>query len=648
MSFEFQIQTKGNNGTLLDSSLSEIASLRKLDTPSNLRTGDLQITWDTVAGADLYLIGGDIPADETRRNSYNLLPGTYNISVAAASDSKGICDSDPVSAEVTIEKKLLGKLQGVSVKDGKLVWEPLENAAGYKIFIEKSKTILKEITANATGNFADLLSLGLEDGTYTISIFAIGNEVHTDSEKEYVSYKKETAAPALPALAQIKNAIITQGVLKWNAVSSANGYVVNIVSGVHVRNINIVKDGHLEVDIPALNLEAGKYTVALYALGGEKYGNSPTVSLSYTAIKLESPKNLAYNGTRLTWSPVNRADNYRVTVGNVQAVTVTSASYDIERLPGQYSITVQAVSETREVQNSQPSVFNHTQPKRALDNITNVLVDYGVLKWNSLEHASGYVVAIRDSYGSTLHTYEKAAGNDAEVDLYAANLPLGDYTLSVKAIGDAVYSDSAAVSLAYSEKMIRDIEVRGNFNYGGKYPDSSDYWIQHFLNFSLKQGLTFDNLNVEPEQWNAVYENFLSGAASENAAAIGNDIIVTYYYKNEAGENVVLLTTWDSPLVKNKLWGSWLWHYSGSTYSLIQGDIIAPFSIGGVVPAETRLQVSANIGRKNPVSGGTAISSPQLSEIAGRMLHVDVDVIFKNGDEVHFYKETAALEIPGF
>ena len=163
--------------------------------------------------------------------------------------------------------------------------------------------------------------------------------------------------------------------------------------------------------------------------------------------------------------------------------------------------------------------------------------------------------------------------------------------------------------------------------------------------------MTFDNLNVPQTEWNNVYTAFLagSGKAKEDAAeAIGNDIIVTYYYKDDNGQNTVLLTAGDAPFVKNKLWGGWLWRYNGTGYAQLQGNMISPFSIGGIVPSTTTLQVSANIGHKNPAGDNTAISSTKLSDINGKLLYVDIDLIIRNGNAVHLYSETVAIEITNY
>ena len=649
---EFQIYAVGDGFYILNSLISEKVSANKLDSPSNLKMNGMVMSWDAVIGADKYLINSDVLQLETDNTSYDLKsikPGVYNITVQAVSNSEDVLDSNKSDIKVTVEKKSLGSLNGVSIQENRLVWERLENAVGYKISIKQNQILYKEITESAAESFADLLEIGLSDGSYIIEIYALGNDVYKDSDKKTVSYVKTTEVTQILNLDDIKNAVINNGVLKWDSIPNASGYVVNMMLGnVSIHNTNIVGEDKLELDIPTLNLEPGNYTVMLYALGNTKYNNSPVISISYTVVRLEAPEALSYNGTQLIWNNVDNADGYRIIIGNLESLEVIGNTYNIILNPGAYNISVQAISNNREIQNSQITTLKYTEAKRDLGTVSNLKIEYGRFKWDPLEHSTGYIINIKNHESIILHTFEKAVANDREVDIYAVDLSLGDYIITIYALGDEFYNNTSEESTNYQEKMIRDAEVRVNFNYGNKYQDSSDYWVQHYLNFSLKQGFTFDNINVAQAEWNTVYTSFLAGSGDVKntaAEAIGNDIIVTYYYKNDNGQDIVLLTTGNAPFVKNKLWGSWLWRYNGNAFTQLQGDITLPFSIGGIVPQAITLQVSANIGNKNPAGDNIAISSIQLNEIRGRVLYVDVDIIIKNGYMCNIYKETVSTGI---
>ena len=649
---EFQVQAKGDGLNTSDSGLSNKVSVRKLSAPSNLQASQTQVSWSAVADADKYSVGGDVASVEISGTTYDLKsikPGRYSISVQALSVSDEVCNSDLVYVYVTIEKKPLGVLREVGIKGDRLVWEKLLNASGYKISIKQNGKLYKEIIEGSTETFVDFLGLELADGTYSIEIYALGNEFYKDSDRVVLNYTKTSSIAVKPDLEAIQNAKIYQGILTWDGVLGADGYVINITSDdIEIHSANIAGDEKFELDITALGLERGEHSVAIYALGNERYNNSPTVLLNYTVLGLDKPTDLKYDGAKLTWAHAASADYYLVAIGGQAPIRADSNAYEIALLPGSYAIAVQAMSDNREVKSSPLAVLVHVEPKRSLGE-PDCRIEFGVFKWSILVNASGYVIEIRSPQGSVLHVYERAVSNDLEVDLYAVNLPLGEYVIAIKALGNDVYSDSAEVLLDYQEKMIRDASARANFNY--RYQDSEDYWVQHYLDFSLKEGMTLSNLNAPMEEWNAVYTDFLSGAgiSKQNAAvSIGNDVIVTYYYKDENEQGVVLLTTGGAPFVKNKLWGKWLWRYNGGEYIQLQGNIAEPFSIGVIVPSETTLRVSANIGSKASISDGTSISSVQLGDIAGKKLYVDVDLIITDGDTVKFYRETTELDIPSF
>ena len=652
---EFQIKARGDRFHIMDSPISEKVSATKLNAPSDVKLNGTVISWSKVSDADRYTVEGDVPKTETKETEYNLKqikPGKYKISVQAFSDSNEICDSDKSVTDIVVEKKPLGRIGDVSIINDRLVWRKLENASGYRIIITQNNGIVKEITEDSGENFADLSEIGLNDGSYTVEIFAVGNDYYSDSPKESLVYIKTSLAVSKIDLGKIQNAAINLGILKWNALANASGYVVNIMSdSVGIHNTNIENKAAPELDITRLNLAPGSYSVILYALGDSKYNNSDSVSLSYTVTKLAAPTGINYSGSRLKWNSVSNADRYTVTVGMNAPVTVTNNFYDFSLNPGDYIISVQAVSDDREIQASAISFINHTEPKHNLGNIANRRIEHGLFSWDALDHATGYIIEIKDSTGNTVHTFEKAVTNELSVDIYALDLPLGSYTVTIIALGDAVYNDTAEISSDYLEKMIRDTTVRVNFNYGNKYGDSTDYWIQHYLDFGLKRGFVFDNPAVPAERWNEIYTSFLGGdAAAKDSAAvsIGNDIIVTYYYMDDNDLPVVLSTGAGIPFVKNKLWGGWLWRHNGSEYVRLQGDITEPFSIGGIVPSATALRVSANIGRKNPAGGGTVVTSTQLDLIKGKRLYVDIDVIIKNGSTADYYKETVFIDIADF
>lgn len=68
---------------------------------------------------------------------------------------------------------------------GKAVWSPVENASGYKVQLYKDGLALgDEVTPEADADSYDFTSQIAESGTYTFKVWATGDSVYGDSEKE--------------------------------------------------------------------------------------------------------------------------------------------------------------------------------------------------------------------------------------------------------------------------------------------------------------------------------------------------------------------------------------------------------------------------------------------------------------------------------
>ena len=649
----FQILAKGDGAASLDSALSPGVSFQKLTAPGNVTVTGTVLRWEAVEGAEQYLIEGGTPTytHELFYDAKELKPGRYELFLQAIPSKTETGASDKVPAEVIVPKKPLGALSGLRLDGRRVYWNRLPNASGYEIAIKQNNQLVRDIIIERPDNeFLDLSGLSLPAGSYVLEITALGNEEYENSKKESISYTHEPEPPKV-ALPIPKNFRIEKGVAQWKALPEADGYVLLFKQGdVEIHALRKKSDEETALDITALGLPPADYVVSLYALGNGSYGNSPVVSLFYTVKRLDAPKNLAFANGTLSWSKVSGAEEYLIAVNRQTPARVTENSFALDLLPGGYTIAVQAVSKNREIQPSLPTTLTHTEPKLDLETPENIRIEKGVFKWDELSNAAGYAVEIK-SVGHILHTFEKAPANGREVDLYALDLPLGDYTVTLQALGDEVFKDATPIDTAYQEKMIRDAAVRTVVNYGNKFENTDEYWIMHYLNFSLKRGFTLDSVDAPPDQWNSLYESFLGGSGpirQEAAEKIGQDIMVTYYYQDDQSKPVALITTGGIPFVKNKLWDGWLHRYNGHEYVGLQGSFVPPFSIGGIVPQGTTLQVSANIGQKNPAGGGAAMTSVQLAAIKGRTLFVDVDVILRQNDRTETYKETVSIDIPDF
>ena len=98
--------------------------------------------------------------------------------------------------------------------EGKAVWSPVTNASGYKVQLYKDNSALgDEVTLGANATSHDFTSQIAESGTYTFKVWATGDSVYGDSEKEtsgaYVFSEQTLAAVETAAQEALRAMTVT-------------------------------------------------------------------------------------------------------------------------------------------------------------------------------------------------------------------------------------------------------------------------------------------------------------------------------------------------------------------------------------------------------------------------------------------------------
>lgn len=137
----------------------------------------------------------------------------------------------------------------VKIVDDVLSWNQVQKATGYVVKVDENEH------STSTTSF-NLLNLTLAEGTYQVSVKAVGNEEVKDSRYSntliYVVGHKTLSAPT--------NLAITDGVLTWNQVSGAIQYKVTV-------NGSEVFTEELIVDVADYVIAIGQYPVTVVAIG---------------------------------------------------------------------------------------------------------------------------------------------------------------------------------------------------------------------------------------------------------------------------------------------------------------------------------------------------------------------------------------------
>ncbi|MFA6801575.1 MAG: hypothetical protein WCR19_05660 [Acholeplasmataceae bacterium] len=221
----------------------------------------------------------------------------------------------------------------ISISNGVVSWEAIENADHYLVFVGNDSIQTSETSY-------DLKTEDLADGSYTIYVVAaVDNSISAQSNS--VTYVVETPVDdtiGVPSNLQISD----EGVLSWNAVTGATGYIV--IVGTTENSASTTN-----FDLAALDLSDGSYQVKVVALINNDRSNE-SAAVSYmveTPVEdtVDTPVNLQISDAGiLSWDAVTDATAYLVTVGTNE-YSASSNSYDLDGLyldAGTYQVTVVA------------------------------------------------------------------------------------------------------------------------------------------------------------------------------------------------------------------------------------------------------------------------------------------------------------------
>ncbi|MCL2592264.1 MAG: S-layer homology domain-containing protein, partial [Defluviitaleaceae bacterium] len=189
-SYEIRVRAIGDDILHLDSELSEAvifnseSNLARLTAPIGLAiTTNSVLTWNAVLQATAYrvYVNGN-PHDSTVTStsfdlaSLGLSPGNHQIRVRALGNGSDILDSllsETVIFTISGIPTTLTAPTGLAIANSLLTWNAVPQATAYRVYINGNP---HGITAIATT--FNLNTLGLSEGSYEISVRALGNGVN--------------------------------------------------------------------------------------------------------------------------------------------------------------------------------------------------------------------------------------------------------------------------------------------------------------------------------------------------------------------------------------------------------------------------------------------------------------------------------------
>jgi len=338
-------------------------------------------------------------------NTYDLNdlePGTYMIEAKLISENDYFIDS-AYSSAVTVYK--LEKPNNLTYDTEVIRWNVVEHASGYQV-------IVNGVTYNTATNEFSYTSSALD---YEIEVLAVGAVWHIPSEVASQTYER---------LSAVTEIAYENGYIVWTYASGDYEFIVTVNDVVYETTDTFIE----------LNLIDGIYNVTIFVEDPANVKlSAETFSTTIEIGQLSAPT-VSLNEGILTLDTAHTDISYQIKI-NDDIINLTTNTYDLNDLePGTYMIEAKLISENDYFIDS---AYSSAVTVYKLEKPNNLTYDTEVIRWNVVEHASGYQVIVN---GVTYNT----ATNEFSYTSSAL-----DYEIEVLAVGAVWHIPSEVASQTY-------------------------------------------------------------------------------------------------------------------------------------------------------------------------------------------------------
>ncbi|MDL2292065.1 family 10 glycosylhydrolase [Acholeplasma sp. OttesenSCG-928-E16] len=367
----------------------------KLSNPT-INIKDNVITWDEIENADGYIVtlNGTKNAKQTG-TSFTMPSPTngveYTISVEAVSNDVSLFENSSTEETFTYGKKL-NTPSNISFSNGTISWDSVNNADGYTLYIggeTETKLDSFEATKNTTTYSSDNLYFSLSDSSMLwnrndllvnvnddhgrrdqiVLVFDDPNKVTYDSSALSATVLVHVGADGTileraygsnfeTLLNNLKNSGLKKGEVLMTSYGGASVFGGSSVSTWNPNENPLVVGDKISLDwsngfdsttnsYAFSNTTPGVYEISIMAYSNSSSYENSTVSSKYDLIisKALAAPVITLNNNIVSWSRVDNASGYVVTVNGVASDPQTRSSYTINAATaGNYVVTVKAVS----------------------------------------------------------------------------------------------------------------------------------------------------------------------------------------------------------------------------------------------------------------------------------------------------------------
>lgn len=274
-----------------------------------------------------------------------------------------------------------------------LEWDSDENEM-YEVYIDDNLKTPNKISNNK-------FSMGKMSSNFNVEVRVYIDDINKGSlpVKKFTYLKEVTSF-----------SVSEDGAVSWNNVGGAQQYEL-ILNGFSTHKL-------ITPSFDEFLVGKNNFTIKPKGLDSSYFSYNST---NFSVDLLEQVKNINYDGEIITWDSVGNAETYEVYIDGKLEGESSSNSYVYNTLGRDISISVTATNSEETILNGAPS---KTEKIVHLDTTSNVVISEGVLKWDEVPNATGYIV--------------KYDNNEFKVDSNEfLGLPSGkEYNVVIKAISD--------------------------------------------------------------------------------------------------------------------------------------------------------------------------------------------------------------------
>ncbi len=407
LSYEYDENKLGQNTTLY--------AVWSTDETIGLSVTEKSIIWQTktVGAAKTTIYNPDGSVAYTRTSTENVLP--YDFTKVAAGQYKVEVAVGGKTYTAYYNNKVLDAPCLFEVKENVFIFNKVVNAQKYLITVECGDAVHSHVDMelDADTNCFDFSACAMHVDGIKFTVKAVAEGYVTTTADTYVFDQK------LDGVQNLKHNT-EQATVTWDEVANAESYTVMVTDG---KNSDSFTTTDRTIDVKG-------YTgnVEVTVTPNARLFNSTATIYSYESTRLVAPSGIALEGNNVTWTAVENATSYTLTI-NGKTYTATTNSFDISgaaeglEMGKTYEVFVQANAATAADNSMKSDAFNLAYAVMS-DNLT---YQANTLKWSAVFGASkyGYRVNGGEEQFATVNeakiTLTQAGTNLVEVRLYDAS-----------------------------------------------------------------------------------------------------------------------------------------------------------------------------------------------------------------------------------